>query len=618
MAAPAAKAQCIAKAYNGKERVFKQCSHNQVPGSTYCFRHKATPPKHGDWVQPAPVPAVAAAKAHPAAPPAALAPPPVPVAAHPAVLPAALAPPLGPAAVAPPVLVLPPQPLKALLPISWAEHVEVGLQLGAKPKSAGPAVPPQMPAGEGEPALKKPRLDVAALAKICSPSQQSMDAVRLFSGFCTEYQQDLLELPEIGELFEIGGHQMFLSDIAVAAWLQKLLEVYELKKLYGQFTSLKKGLLSFNINASIAPHWLQQAASTPPAVTKILKAEKADTLLGSKPVQEKGFLTRQNILDYCLSVIEADYVQPVSQKEICNAFLAWAQAGRGHRITNLAMARLGHVGSTQAAGSAQAPGPEVPYIDLPVSKLLGTMTGKQIVDARVVVRFWLADPVSQYLCNAWLDSLPEDIKSQPGKYLFPHQGITGFNFDKAISNGAVKDTMLAIALQQGLVKNDAHGKTFGCNAIRKGIAAEVVTAVEETLGQLNLQHGRGRQSRMDPLVYCPPSVIVQPGNLHVDIESIQAYFDQRMHQHQVSLKDNLLCSICGYPSCLCPKCLSVLAGKAQYVMHDCWLSSRGRGKKAKDWIHESADQAESRAQAWVAAGVQDLPIFKNGKFTWAD
>ena len=108
--------------------------------------------------------------------------------------------------------------------------------------------------------------------------------------------------------------------------------------------------------------------------------------------------------------------------------------------------------------------------------------------------------------------------------------------------------------------------------------------------------------------------------LHIDLDAIKTAWDSKMQDFHAGHKKDLLCKVCGYPSCKCTKCGSIAKGrKSSNGNHSCWLGGRGPGKKAKGWIQESEDQLQARIEAWKQHGViNDLPVFSDGHFCWMD
>ena len=619
--------QCLAKAYNGKEKtaegrygVFKRCSHPKAPGSPYCTRHvDERKRKHGDWQDQ--VPQLEAAAALPPQPAAPALPP------QPAAPPRAFAPEgfLAPAKQLP---AWPVQHLLALLPEPWEEFL---LKKSAKPKTkakakAGPAKAPAL-APPSEPPAKKQKIisdaDVAALVELASASSKQANQAKAYADFCKAASDELLGLPDIGVLTATKQGQMYLSEMGVLAYLKQLSKASPISTVAGKFSSLKAGIRALGLPAGTMPFWMGAKQEAPSLIAKHLKGEKVAHLEDEKPAIKQGFITRDQLLSYVLDMIALDMSgQVLSAKTIQDLFMLWVEGGRAHRLTSIRSIKWSMTGVVHAAaGHAAAPAPDQPFLIIPSTKGLGNMSGQQAVKAKCLIKFYLGDPVSQYLFKAWQGVVPEDKQEEAGSYFFPHQGQGDFDYTQSASNSCFNAAVLRCAEHLGLVLNEEHAQTFGANSIRSGIAAEVKTKLEQELGKLNLQHGRAAKSDIDIHGYCPQEVLVEPGLLYTDVAAIEAAWAEKMQQHTMANKDSLLCKICGYPNCKCVRCSLLAQGKPcssskQHV--ECWLAGRTPGKKSKNWIAEAPDQLQARADAWAACGIYDLPVFQDGKFAWME
>ena len=271
-----------------------------------------------------------------------------------------------------------------------------------------------------------------------------------------------------------------------------------------------------------------------------------------------------------------------------------------------------------AAGSSHEQAPEVPYMNICATKLLGILSVAQLGSTKARAKFSLGDAISKCLFQAWSDTTPEEIREDPNTFFFPSgKPASGYHFDWAepIAHSEVNALVLRCAEFNGIVTDAEHAKTFTFQAVRRGVSAEVVRALRQAIGGLNMRHGRAIASNMDAAVYCPRTVLVEPGLLHVDTDGIQQAMDAYLHENLTTPAMSNVCRTCGYPDCACPKCLSVAKGsKSSVPKHNCWLQNRGRGRKSTDWIEESPEQFEARLAAWQKNGVRDVPVFKKGKF----
>ena len=114
--------------------------------------------------------------------------------------------------------------------------------------------------------------------------------------------------------------------------------------------------------------------------------------------------------------------------------------------------------------------------------------------------------------------------------------------------------VLACARSLGLVLNDEHAATFTSKAIRAGVAADTARTVMSTMASINPKHGRSKGSKMDLAVYCPPSVLCEPGLLLHDVDGITDFYNTSVQAHLATKKTQWLCEVCGYPKCECSKC----------------------------------------------------------------
>lgn len=624
--------QCMAKAFcgnqNSKSKGFHQCHHKALPAMDFCARHKDKQ-KHGLWNEKASLPEM---------------PSNIPMAREPGAGQAPPAP-LAPAAV-PPAVVPEAAPLLALLPIPWAEYVEVGWHSSARPKAkAKPEEPPSKkqkndiaalakvyqpgkqeadaaPEPDGPPAKKQKVMsqeDIDALQSLASATSKQENAAIAYAEFCQTASAEVQDLLGIGSPTETKHGNMFLSEMGVMAWLKALSKNSPVSTVAGKFSALKSGIRALSLPAESIPHWMQHKQPAPPMIARFLCGTKKAEVPEEKPAVPQGYITREQVLGYILDLVAMDMSgEALGQATIAKLYMLWTEAGRSHRISSLQGIKWGMVGKTgQAAGHREAAGEDQHFVCIPATKQLGNLPALEAAKAKCLIKFYLGDEVSKYLHNAWLAIAPQDVQDDGQKYFFPHHGPHGFDFTKPVSNQTFNNAILECAQHLGLVLNPEHAATFNANSLRRGIAVEVKHALEETLGKLNVQHGRGPASNVDQQVYCPRHVLVEPGLLHTDLVAVKATWDHKFAGQQAAKKDSLLCQICGYPNCKCTKCALLAAGTASSKTHDkCWLSTRGPGKKSKKWIGEAPDQLQARVDAWLAHGIQDVPVFKEGKFTW--
>jgi hypothetical protein len=454
-------------------------------------------------------------------------------------------------------------------------------------------------------------------------SGKATDAVASFSIFCKAYSSELGRLPNVGTPVPSPAGELHLTDVAVTAYLHSLQAGFSMRTVYNKFAALKAGFRSLNLQRGVLPSWAEPSASAPPLVQKFFREAKKATIREEPVVVERGFITSEQVLSYALHIVVKDMAGKACKAEIVDALMLWVMAGRSHRLTNLQNTMWGDVGQVAMAASSSdaAPEPDQPFMNLAATKLLGCMSAKQLAETHIVVKFYLGDPVSQYLYNAHCDSTSPEIKEAPDMHFFPHKAPADFDFGRPVSNRSMKSAVLACAHHLGLVHNAEHANTFDCNSIRRGVAADVAKLLKDALGNLNLKHGRREGSLTGILVYTPRSVVVQPGLLHTDLDSIQEAFSAKVSEHVESMQATLLCIVCGYPACQCNKCACVARGgkgKGAGSKHCCWLGGRRKGKYARNDADETEQQLEARLQAWRTFGVSDVPVLADGRFVFAE
>jgi hypothetical protein len=206
-------------------------------------------------------------------------------------------------------------------------------------------------------------------------------------------------------------------------------------------------------------------------------------------------------------------------------------------------------------------------------------------------------------------------------YLFPAQLSDGFDFSTPISYAEHAKAVQRCASQLGLATCDQHLASFTSQSIRSGVAAGVVRLLKDTLAGANKFHGRAKRSKIDTEVYCPDHVFLEPGPLFANAEEINSTMAQFLANRFHPLKENLLCSICGFPACKCLSC-AWRSNNAQLktsckIGHSCWLLllSKG-GRKCKSGPSETDQQADIRSAAWSAFGILEVPGYQDGKFKW--
>ena len=69
-----------------------------------------------------------------------------------------------------------------------------------------------------------------------------------------------------------------------------------------------------------------------------------------------------------------------------------------------------------AAGSSHEQAPEVPYMNICATKLLGILSVAQLGSTKARAKFSLGDAISKYLFQAWSDTTPEEIREDPNTF----------------------------------------------------------------------------------------------------------------------------------------------------------------------------------------------------------
>ena len=141
----------------------------------------------------------------------------------------------------------------------------------------------------------------------------------------------------------------------------------------------------------------------------------------------------------------------------------------------------------------------------------------------------------------------------------------------------------------------------------------------------NKLNGRQKASRVDLDVYCPPDVLQVGGPLFGDAESMQEAFDSFISAKCVNDKLHMhKCSICGFPDCPCPACISIINSITHdskthaKSFHTCLLQhvDKPKGGAPPKHGHYDAEQQSQLDIAWQAKGIPGAPVFrkvKNGR-----
>jgi hypothetical protein len=482
--------------------------------------------------------------------------------------------------------------------------------LGATPKRAAAPSPILATDNKLQPSLLA-KVIARSANKKCDTQQKEATAYALF---CQANSKELGQLPNIGQLVQTKVGSLWLSEVGINAYLVALMDSLVSRTVYEKFLAIKAGLRSLGLPGGVLPAWMEPKASPPTLVNQTFRQQKQEDYKSQAPAKEKGFIEPDKLMSYVLDTIAKDIQGLANQVQMRDALVLWVMVGRSHRFVNLNELQCANVG--QLAAGSQELATHHFFLNLATTKALGSMSASQIVDARVVVRFTLKDAISKYLVQAWLDCIPAETSPT---YFFPHAGTSGFEWGQKMSYKEMDCAVLQCAYFLDLVNSQEHSKTFTSKSLRSGVAAQSYKVLREVVSCINPRHGRSQCSKMDQVVYCPKSVMTEPGLLHHDLEGIQAAFDLQLHCSFGSKKDTLLCKACGCPWCECSKCrYMACGGKGHASKHTCWLQNRGCGKKAKDWIYETVEQFEERCASWSRLGISSPPLFSKGFFQFME
>ena len=105
-------------------------------------------------------------------------------------------------------------------------------------------------------------------------------------------------------------------------------------------------------------------------------------------------------------------------------------------------------------------------------------------------------------------------------------------------------------------------------------------------------------------------VLLEPGPLY-NKALAEATWQEAVSKHNASRAKDLLCAVCGYPNCDCPKCCHKPGG------HSCWLGGGAKGKGKRKNVNRAMTQIESDQlqAAWGALGLQ-APVKLDGSWVF--
>lgn len=485
--------------------------------------------------------------------------------------------------------------------------------------------------GATEPATKARKLDKDTMARLQAEAahdggKDTKLAVE-YSAFCVA-NPGLPKIKGTGKLTSTPLGKMFLSEQGALNFLKVLQEDGNLSAKYtlGKFGLLKKGIRAADLPAASLPAWAVSGTRVPPVIDKWLKdldaAQKKEK--AKSPAVEKPFMTFEQVDNHCIKQVIAIKCAP--SYDICDivgALLMRLISSRSVRTINTSKITWADVGLS-GSGAADAREAE-PYLDVSVTKNVRRLPTARALAAQSTSRLTLTDAVSKELFFTWWEYAPADVKSSPDCFFFPEFGKDGFLWERAMSNETSNLIVRGCALAMGLVRNDAHLMAFTSTSVRQGTAADTYKAVGEYISARNKDLGRASSSDMELGTYVPPQVVMAPGPLLS--QDVVAMSDQALCASLASAAEEhkwqLLCCTCGFPHCDCAKCKACAdpektLSAIKKMDHGCWLGAfaHKKGKRSRKFTWETGEQFQIRLQAWTDIGLQDVPTFKDGYYTF--
>ena len=366
---------CRAKAFNGTNREWKQCSRRHAPGSEFCARHKTEEQrKHGIWsAEPAAEGDAVVAGGLVAGEPIAGGDNAVPqrddvvadgenvVAgewrhlSQPHGSPISYGPDFPPLGEwRPPILLAILDDPNAVEPPPKKRKVSGGKAvLGAtaktKPKPLAPkaqlapkakARRPAGVRGKAKCATTKPppsalsatQQAVVANAKKLKPSQELV--LGDYVDFCKLNADDWLSSQcDVGEKIDTPNGDIWISDLAFYAFFVQAAEAkYTHLTLHSKFRDLKKAIWSLELSAAKVPGWINFKADAPPLMSAFFRTSKAAAAHSEDPAKEKAFLLTEHGQRWILHLIVKHMQGTCSPTEIRDGLFLWVAMGRSHRI----------------------------------------------------------------------------------------------------------------------------------------------------------------------------------------------------------------------------------------------------------------------------------------------
>ena len=469
-----------------------------------------------------------------------------------------------------------------------------------------------------EPAIKKPKYSMQHISEYFDTQAKAKDKKSQGPSYLIQYcafseQLPFKALPPSAKAsIQTPGGQMFVSEQVLKAWLSHIRfgggpvgeAVYpsgHTKQLAILLKGLKEELKSCGLSWADLPEWVWQESSS---LAQLFRDWKKVDMTTEEPASRRLSISPATIESYCHKVAIAIMERKATAVEIEEALLLRLQSARSHRHVNMP-------GGIKVSdhGCDHRDGTEVHWVTAICSKPLGSMKIEGIANAKGKVKFLITDELTLRLWKAWLEELPCDIDPATS-FLFPKQGKENFDWSVPLTRDQHDRAVQRMAKIMDLSLTPEEIGKLTSKSVRSGVSAEVARVVRDTLTELNRKHGRASSSSMDLSVYCPKEVLMEPGPLFGNTEQIAAKLQSSLAEHFAKKKTELLCRACGFPACPCHACRH-----PKRCPHVCWLAGKC-GPKPKHGFKETDEQLATRVAAWLRFGIDGLPEFENGVYTW--
>ena len=330
---------CMAKAFYGRDRVWRQCTRRRVGATDFCTRHKsAESRKHGLWV-----PSDMAEVVHPEGLPQSYGPDrpchaegdhPYPAGWQPQVLLA--------------ILDIPDasEPPRKRLKMSDGNDGN-GHALDEVTALAA-ATPKHMPQPKKSQATQKSKASQPKKSKsspkALTPAQQAVIAgtnrlkpaqelvLADYAHFCQSNFEDWLgRQTDVGERISTRCGDVWVSDLAFYAFFVQSAESFTHLTLHSKFRDLKTALYNLDVPRNKLPAWLSPSADIPSRMAQFFRTSKQAVAHTEDPAREKGSVLTDHGMKWILSLIVKQLQGKASAAELRDALFLWVSMGRSHR-----------------------------------------------------------------------------------------------------------------------------------------------------------------------------------------------------------------------------------------------------------------------------------------------